>query len=106
MTLDHGRLVFPEAGQTVMTATTKNGVPLSGMVSQANVQTGKALFVARRCTRPRCLTPEKCGIIPANTDRSRAEPRPTGAGAFNRTERANGRRDFPRLAYKVGGPGS
>lgn len=65
VTLDYGRLVFPEAGQTVMTATTKNGVPLF-MVSQANAQTGK-LFV--RCTTlyaTAVLDPEKCGIILAN----------------------------------------
>ena len=65
VTLDYGRLAFPEDGQRVMTATTKNGVPLF-MVSQANAQTGK-LFV--RCTTlyaTTVLDPEKCGILIAN----------------------------------------
>lgn len=63
--LDFGKLAFPDAGQNVMTATTKNGVPLV-MVSQGNAQTGK-LFV--RCTTlyaVTCVDPEKAGVILAN----------------------------------------
>ena len=63
--LDYGKLAFATAGQEVMTATTKNGVPLV-MVYQGNAQTGK-LFV--RCTTlyaVTCIDPEKAGLIIAN----------------------------------------
>ncbi len=63
--LDFTRLEFPDAGQSVKTATTKNGVPLV-MVHQGNAQTGK-LFV--RCTTmyaATCLDSEKAGLILAN----------------------------------------
>lgn len=66
VTLEYGRLMFPQGtGAQVMTANTKNGVPLV-MVSQINAQTGK-LFV--RCTTlyaATCLDNEKVGLILAN----------------------------------------
>ncbi len=64
--LDYGRLEFPQGtGAQVMTATTKNGVPIV-MVAQINAQTG-LLFV--RCTTlyaATVLDPEKAGILIAN----------------------------------------
>ena len=64
--LDYGRLAFPSnAGAQVMTATTKNGVPLV-MVAQLDAMTG---IVKVRHTTLYAATvrdPAKCGIILAN----------------------------------------
>lgn len=64
--LDYGRLEFPQGtGAQVMTATTKQGVPIV-IVAQMNAQTGK-VFV--RCTTlyaATVLDPEKAGVIVAN----------------------------------------
>ena len=66
VTLDYGRLAFPEGtGASVMTATTKNGVPLV-QVAQINAQTGKLFVRNTTLYAATCLDPEKCGIILAN----------------------------------------
>lgn len=66
VTLDYGRLAFPsDQGAAVMTATTKNGVPLLMSANFVNLQ-GK---VDIRCTTlyaTTVLEPEQCGIILAN----------------------------------------
>lgn len=66
VTLDYGRLEFPAGmGAEVMTATTKNGVPLV-MVAQINAQTGKVFVRNTTLYAATVLDPEKCGIIIAN----------------------------------------
>jgi len=66
VTLDYGRLEFPQGtGAQVMTATTKNGVPLV-MVAQMNAQTGKLFVRNTTLYAATVLDPEKCGIILAN----------------------------------------
>jgi hypothetical protein len=61
--LDYGRLNFPSGlGAEVMTATTKNGVPLV-MVAQINAQTGKVFVRNTTLYAATVLDPEKCGII-------------------------------------------
>lgn len=66
VTLDYGKLAFPnDQGAAVMTATTKNGVPLLMSANFVNLQ-GK---VDIRCTTlyaTTVLEPEQCGIILAN----------------------------------------
>jgi P22 coat protein - gene protein 5 len=66
VTLDYGKLAFPsDQGASVMTATTKNGVPLIMSANFVNLQ-GK---VDIRCTTlyaTTVLEPEQCGIILAN----------------------------------------
>jgi hypothetical protein len=64
--LDYGRLEFPQGtGAQVMTATTKQGVPLV-MVAQMNAQTGKLFVRHTTMYAASVLDPEKCGIILAN----------------------------------------
>lgn len=66
VTLDYGRLEFPKGlGAEVMTATTKNGVPLV-MVAQINAQTGKVFVRNTTLYAASVLDPEKCGLILAN----------------------------------------
>jgi hypothetical protein len=66
VTLDYGRLEFPQGtGAQVMTATTKNGVPLV-MVAQINAQTGKLFVRNTTIYAATVLDPEKCGLILAN----------------------------------------
>lgn len=66
VTLDYGRLEFPQGlGAEVMTATTKNGVPLV-MVAQINAQTGKVFVRNTTLYAATVLDPEKCGLILAN----------------------------------------
>jgi hypothetical protein len=66
VTLDYGRLAFPSAaGANVMTATTKNGVPLV-MVAQLNAQTGKVFVRHTTLYAASVLDPEKCGLILAS----------------------------------------
>lgn len=66
VTLDYGRLEFPQGtGAQVMTATTKNGVPLV-MVAQINAQTGKLFVRNTTLYATTCLDPEKAGLILAN----------------------------------------
>lgn len=66
VTLDFGRLEFPRGmGAEVMTATTKNGVPLV-MVAQINAQTGKLFVRNTTLYAATVLDPEKVGIIIAN----------------------------------------
>jgi hypothetical protein len=66
VTLDYGRLEFPSGlGAEVMTATTKNGVPLV-MVAQINAQTGKVFVRNTTLYAATVLDPEKCGLILAN----------------------------------------
>lgn len=65
VTLDYGRLEFPNDGQTVMTATTKQGVPLS-VVAQANAKTGKVFIRNTLIYAAAVRDPEKCGIVIAN----------------------------------------
>jgi len=66
VTLDYGRLEFPQGtGAHVMTATTKNGVPLV-MVAQINAQTGKLFVRNTTLYAATVLDPEKCGLIIAN----------------------------------------
>jgi len=66
VTLDYGKLAFPNGqGAAVMTATTKNGVPLLMSANFTNLA-GK---VDIRCTTlyaATVLEPEQCGIIIAN----------------------------------------
>jgi hypothetical protein len=64
--LDYGRLEFPQGtGAQVMTATTKNGVPIV-MVAQINAQTGLLFVRATTLYAATVLDPEKAGIIIAN----------------------------------------
>lgn len=64
--LDYGKLAFPAGmGADVMTATTKNGVPLV-MVAQINAQTGKVFVRNTTLYAATVLDPEKCGLILAN----------------------------------------
>ncbi|MCC7099563.1 MAG: hypothetical protein IT500_08240 [Rubrivivax sp.] len=66
VTLDFGRLQFPSGmGAEVMTANTKNGVPLV-MVAQINAQTGKVFVRHTTLYAATVLDPEKCGLILAN----------------------------------------
>lgn len=66
VTLDYGRLVFPSGtGASVMTATTKQGVPLV-QVAQMNAQTGKLFVRNTTMYAATVLDPEKVGIILAN----------------------------------------
>lgn len=66
VTLDYGRLAFPAGtGANVMTATTKNGVPLV-MVAQLNAQTGKVFVRNTTLYAASVLDPEKCGLILAS----------------------------------------
>lgn len=66
VTLDYGRLEFPQGtGAHVMTATTKQGVPLV-MVAQMNAQTGKLFVRNTTLYAATVLDPEKCGVIVAN----------------------------------------
>ena len=66
VTLDYGRLEFPQGtGAQVMTATTKQGVPLV-MVAQMNAQTGKLFVRNTTLYAATVLDPEKCGVIVAN----------------------------------------
>jgi hypothetical protein len=66
VTLDYGRLNFPSGmGAEVMTANTKNGVPIV-MVSQINAQTGKVFVRATTLYAATVLLPEQCGVILAN----------------------------------------
>lgn len=66
VTLDYGKLMFPSGtGAEVMTATTKNGVPLV-MVAQLNAQTGKLFVRHTTLYAATVLDPEKCGLILAN----------------------------------------
>lgn len=66
VTLDYGRLMFPSGlGAEVMTATTKNGVPLV-MVAQINAQTGKVFVRNTTLYAATVLDTEKCGLILAN----------------------------------------
>lgn len=64
--LDYGRLAFPAtAGAQVLTATTKNGVPLV-MVAQINAETGKLMVRHTTLYAATVRDPAKCGIILAN----------------------------------------
>jgi hypothetical protein len=66
VTLDYGRLAFPSGlGAEVMTANTKQGVPLV-MVAQINAQTGKVFVRNTTLYAATVLDPEKCGVIIAN----------------------------------------
>jgi hypothetical protein len=64
--LDFGRLAFPaNAGAQVMTATTKNGVPLV-MVAQINAMTGVLTVRHTTLYAATVRDPAKCGILIAN----------------------------------------
>jgi hypothetical protein len=64
--LDYGRLAFPEgAGVQVLTAATKNGVPLV-MVAQMNGDTGKLMVRHTTLYAATVRDPAKCGVILAN----------------------------------------
>jgi hypothetical protein len=64
--LDYGRLEFPQGtGAQVLTANTKNGVPLV-MVAQMNAQTGKLFVRNTTLYATTVLDPEKVGVIVAN----------------------------------------
>jgi len=66
VTLDYGRLEFPgDTGARVMTATTKQGVPLV-MVAQMNAQTGKLFVRNTTLYAATVIDPEKCGLILAS----------------------------------------
>jgi hypothetical protein len=66
VTLDYGRLAFPTGeGAQVMTATTKQGVPLI-MAYQFNSLTGKTSCRFTTLYAATVLDPEQCGIIIAN----------------------------------------
>jgi hypothetical protein len=66
VTLDYGRLNFPSGmGAEVMTATTKNGVPIN-LVAQINAQTGKVFVRATTLYAATVLCPDQCGLILAN----------------------------------------
>lgn len=64
--LDYGKLAFPQnEGAAVMTATTKNGVPLL-MSAAFNHLTGISTVRATTLYATTVLDPEQCGIIIAN----------------------------------------
>jgi hypothetical protein len=64
--LDFGRLAFPSGmGAEVMTANTKNGVPIV-QVAQINAQTGKVFVRHTTLYAATVLDPEKCGLIVAD----------------------------------------
>lgn len=64
--LNYGRLAFPEGtGASVMTANTKNGVPIV-QVAQINAQTGKLFVRHTTLYAASVLDPEKCGLIVAD----------------------------------------
>lgn len=66
VTLDYGKLAFPTGeGANVMTASTKNGVPLI-MAYQFNSLTGKTSCRFTTLYAATVLNPEQCGIILAN----------------------------------------
>jgi hypothetical protein len=66
VTLDYGRLAFPTGeGAQVMTATTKNGVPLI-MAYQFNSLTGKTSCRFTTLYATTVLDPEQCGLVVAN----------------------------------------
>lgn len=66
VTLDYGRLAFPTGqGAQVMTANTKNGVPLI-MSYSFNHLTGKTTCRFTTMYATSVLDPEQCGIIVAN----------------------------------------
>ena len=66
VTLDYGRLAFPQGeGVQVMTATTKQGVPLI-MSYSFNQLTAKTTTRFTTMYAATVLDPEKCGIIVAN----------------------------------------
>lgn len=66
VTLDYGKLAFPTGeGAQVMTATTKNGVPLI-MAYQFNSLTGKTSCRFTTLYATTVLDPEQCGIVIAN----------------------------------------
>lgn len=66
VTLDYGKLAFPTGeGANVMTASTKNGVPLI-MAHQFNSLTGKTSCRFTTLYAATVLNPEQCGIILAN----------------------------------------
>jgi len=66
VTLDYGRLAFPTGeGAQVMTATTKQGVPLI-MAYQFNSLTGKTSCRFTTLYAATVLDPEQCGIVIAN----------------------------------------
>lgn len=66
VTLDYGRLAFPSGtGAQVMTATTKQGVPIV-MVAQINAQTGKVFVRHTTLYAATVLDPAKVGVIVAN----------------------------------------
>lgn len=66
VTLDYGRLAFPTGeGANVMTATTKQGVPLI-MAYQFNSLTGKTSCRFTTLYATTVLDPEKCGVVVAN----------------------------------------
>lgn len=66
VTLDYGKLEFPQGtGAQVMTSTTKNGVPIV-MVAQMNAQTGKVFVRATTLYAATVLQPDRCGLILAN----------------------------------------
>lgn len=64
--LDYGRLEFPQGtGAQVLTATTKQGVPLV-TVAQMDAKTGKLFVRNTTLYAATVLDPEKCGVIVAN----------------------------------------
>ncbi len=64
--LDYGRLEFPAGtGAEVLTATTKQGVPLV-MVAQLNAETGKLMVRHTTLYAATVVNPEACGVIVAN----------------------------------------
>jgi hypothetical protein len=66
VTLDYGRLAFPQGqGVQVMTATTKQGVPLI-MSYSFNQLTAKTTTRFTTLYAATVLDPEKCGVIVAN----------------------------------------
>jgi hypothetical protein len=66
VTLDYGRLAFPTGeGAQVMTATTKQGVPLI-MAYQFNSLTGRTSCRFTTLYATTVLDPEKCGLVVAN----------------------------------------
>lgn len=66
VTLDYGRLEFPQGtGAQVMNATTKQGVPIV-MVAQMNAQTGKLFVRHTTLYAATVIDPEKVGVIVAN----------------------------------------
>jgi hypothetical protein len=66
VTLDYGRLAFPTGeGAQVMTATTKQGVPLI-MAYQFNSLSGKTSCRFTTLYATTVLEPEQCGVVVAN----------------------------------------